>query len=472
MDSNKIKFSDFTTDDTTLVERATLRMLYSKSDAVFFAYFLIKMRTMYDKHPPHSLGMGVSVADGVFTLSCDVDRMKEHNLYSMELVMFLESHESMHWVFDHYHREIDYWGGDMDKMMQWHPYFNQACDLEVHNNLVVPDELRDKVCICGVGPFKDFPKGLIAEEYFEMIKKNLQNPPEEGQGKPGEGEGEGSERQGKPKEGTGGGPTSQAGRFKVDINGTEVTMTDTKTGKQYKLKVNDSGMPTRDNQEDINRELVKYELGEALKEARPSMGTEPGGLAELVELRIQPAKIDWRHRFKLLVGKHVRSSSRGSWKRYSRRLGEGFRGHIKDHGITLLVAIDTSGSVGVEELQAFCNEIEGLRKVRKVEEVRIIECDAKIGKDYLMKKGAKLSTEFTGRGGTAFEPVFEYVEERKLKFDMLIYLTDSQGSFPKKKPLYPVIWCVTKREDLLPNIPWGDIVLIDEEGKNPEARRT
>lgn len=60
-----------------------------------------------------------------------------------------------------------------------------------------------------------------------------------------------------------------------------------------------------------------------------------------------------------------------------------------------------------------------------------------------------------GGGGTAFEPVFDKVVELGIEPDALIYLTDGMGSFPKKAPLYPVMW-----GNIYPSskYPWGDVV--------------
>ena len=48
-----------------------------------------------------------------------------------------------------------------------------------------------------------------------------------------------------------------------------------------------------------------------------------------------------------------------------------------------------------------------------------------------------------GRGGTRFEPVFDYVRTNKINPQCLIYFTDMGSSFNFKKPNYPVLWIDT-----------------------------
>jgi len=63
-----------------------------------------------------------------------------------------------------------------------------------------------------------------------------------------------------------------------------------------------------------------------------------------------------------------------------------------------------------------------------------------------------------GGGGTSFVPVFEMVAEMGLQPDMLVYLTDMAGTFPKVEPDYPVIWGSIYPCD---NQPFGEVVHVD-----------
>ncbi len=461
MDIHNLDESVLTSEGANILERATVRMLFSNTNAVFFAYFIVKMSVKEEPHPPSSLGMGMSVADGIFTLSWDGVRLKESGIDDIESVCWVEGHECMHWVLNHHWREREYWQQDEELIRKWHLPFNICADLELHNHYPPQGKLIGKVCQCGVdGPYKDYPVDGTMEEFFEKWRRENPEPQPQGggQGQGQEGEGDGEPGPGQSSAGT------KPGRYTTTVQGSQVTVRDNQTGQVYKFKVNDGGVPQRDAQEDLNREVLRQALSESLKEARPSMGTEAGEFVSLIERMRAPALINWWHRFRMLVGKYVRFSWHGSWRRFSRRLGEGFRGRVKDHGLRFVICRDTSGSVTDEELAEMGNEIENIRRVHKVKSVWVVECDAKVQAVYELKPGDKFPDRAPGRGGTDFRPAFEYVEAAKLQFDMMIWLTDSQGQWPERKPNYPIIWAVT-RESALAAIPWGDVVFMHVDKK-------
>jgi hypothetical protein len=69
MNLNEITEDSLTAEGSNIVERSIMRHMFSRSDGVFFAYFMVKMAMVEEPHPPHSLGMGMSVAGGIFRLS-------------------------------------------------------------------------------------------------------------------------------------------------------------------------------------------------------------------------------------------------------------------------------------------------------------------------------------------------------------------------------------------------------------------
>lgn len=126
---------------------------------------------------------------------------------------------------------------------------------------------------------------------------------------------------------------------------------------------------------------------------------------------------------------------------------------------SLVVAVDTSGSIGDAQLTAFAAEMKAIASI--CDEALAITCDAKVHEavatDGLGKFLAKL--KFTGRGGTDFRPVFNHIAKLKPPPDALIYLTDGDGEFPKTPPRgYHVLWCLTEPVE----VPWGRTLLLDE----------
>jgi predicted metal-dependent peptidase len=125
---------------------------------------------------------------------------------------------------------------------------------------------------------------------------------------------------------------------------------------------------------------------------------------------------------------------------------------------SVLVAVDTSGSIGEAELEAFFNEIHGIW--RSGSAVYVLGCDAAVH-DAFEYRG-KAPVQMGGGGGTAFEPVFAWMAaNRSRRFDGVIYLTDGYGSAPKTKPPCRVLWVVTAAGGVGDHLLWGRHLLLE-----------
>ena len=198
--------------------------------------------------------------------------------------------------------------------------------------------------------------------------------------------------------------------------------------------------------------------------AAKAMGNMPAGFQRIVEEILEP-QVDWREHVRMLITGRIGTRSE-TWERPNRRrlalnpplFMPGRRGYGCD---TVVVGVDTSGSIGEKELAAFFAEVGGVLNDVRPKRVVLMSCDAKVHQveeansldelQVLRKKGLK------GGGGTSFVPVFEEVEKLGLRPAALIYLTDMLGSFPERAPAYPTIWCSTSSGA---QPPWGDLVEI------------
>lgn len=125
------------------------------------------------------------------------------------------------------------------------------------------------------------------------------------------------------------------------------------------------------------------------------------------------------------------------------------------------VGVDTSGSIAQKELQRFMAEMVGVVQDVRPKRLMVAWCDATVHRvdevssyEDLMDLRCKGAP---GRGGTAFEPVFDEIKKRGVRPDALIYLTDGLGSFPATAPDYPMLWASICKSS---NYPFGDVVNI------------
>lgn len=122
----------------------------------------------------------------------------------------------------------------------------------------------------------------------------------------------------------------------------------------------------------------------------------------------------------------------------------------------LAIAVDVSGSCTYGEvMEKFWGEtydcISQLRGEHGDGEVLIFQCDEAIQDEKRLRleefdeRPARIDVK--GCGGTDFVPVFERIKalaEEGAKVDVLIYLTDGEGFYPKERPNYPVYFVLPK----------------------------
>jgi len=125
---------------------------------------------------------------------------------------------------------------------------------------------------------------------------------------------------------------------------------------------------------------------------------------------------------------------------------------------SLVVAIDTSGSIDNEALKAFEIELNELTELYSDVSITIIYCSNYIvGIEEDIQGDIKLSP--CGAGGTDFRPVFDWVENQDMNPQALLYFTDLLGPFPDAEPNYPVIFL--DFSGYADKAPFGDLVTIN-----------
>ena len=159
-----------------------------------------------------------------------------------------------------------------------------------------------------------------------------------------------------------------------------------------------------------------------------SWGNVPYYLKELILASMRP-KVDYR-RILSAFRQSVLSSKRTLTRmKPSRRYEFQYMGSRRDFSTKLLFALDVSGSVPTKELQKGLSMLNQCFKYG-IESIDVIQFDTQIKGAPLTVKKAKSSLQITGRGGTDFTPVIEFIDKNK-DYDGLIIFTDGYASRPK-----------------------------------------
>jgi predicted metal-dependent peptidase len=280
--------------------------------------------------------------------------------------------------------------------------WNIAADLAI-NDLIGKENLPDGCCIPGHDKFANYPSGLTAERYLEMMKQDpemeklFSDDPQGGNGQPG-----GSGENGEPTSGS----PSDYGQFDSHEKWDEAT--------------------------DAAKEMAKERLNDILRKAANECNNKSGWGSVSSQMKKQimekiATKIDWRKVLRSFVGSAQRADKSSSVRRINRRYPYIHSGKRVNHVANIAVAIDQSGSVSDAELTAFFSE---LNKLAELATFTVIPFDHKVFEDkvYTWKKGDKRKTERVLCGGTDFSAPTKYVNDRN--FEGLIILTDMMAPKP------------------------------------------
>ncbi len=209
-------------------------------------------------------------------------------------------------------------------------------------------------------------------------------------------------------------------------------------------KAEDHQWGSGDDPEDAQaaaRELVNAAVSMMNEETR---GLMPSGFMSQVAKFNAPPVVSWQSLLKKYVGT-ISAQKRRTRMRLNRRQPERFDllGTVSEKILKIVVAVDTSGSMDDGQISAIFNEIFAILAKRKYE-ITIIECDAKVQRVYRLSKPEKIGLSVKGRGGTAFTPAIEYVNnDRRFRDALLIYFTDGYGESSIPRPrTYRNLWVV------------------------------
>jgi predicted metal-dependent peptidase len=206
-----------------------------------------------------------------------------------------------------------------------------------------------------------------------------------------------------------------------------------------------------------NRQQHEWSIAadQAMRSAE-ACGHEPVGIARpLCDSR--QSKQDWRAILRDFVAATTPADYR--WTPPNRRyIAAGlYLPSVSREGIgTIVIGVDTSGSIGTHELEQFAGEISAIAEEAQPESIHVVYCDAAVQAWQQFGPSEPIQLEPKGGGGTDFRPVFEWVKENQLAPVCLIYLTDLCCHSYPAPPDYPVLWVTDSRR----TAPFGETVRI------------
>lgn len=327
---------------------------------------------------------------------------------------------------------------------------NQACDYVI--NLKIVDEFGETRMENGDLFIKPFDwiliderfRGMSARQVFDILKEEKPDEPQDGNGGGGDGQGN--------NQGEGDGKDS--GDTQPQRGGKPNRPMDTHDWDGAKAIPEDEA------------KTLEREIDEAIRQGALVAGKlGSGGMRDLGNI-LQP-KIDWRQVLRDFITATCSGKDFSTWRRPNRRFIASdiyMPSSISEHVEELVLAIDTSGSIGSRELANFLGEVKCVAEVVKPNRVRVLYWDTKIVADELYEGDAVTdlirSTKPAGGGGTDINCVCDYLASNKVKPQAVIVLTDGYLGSSWGKWSVPILWCILNHKSAKPTV--GQAVHIED----------
>jgi len=242
----------------------------------------------------------------------------------------------------------------------------------------------------------------------------------------------------------------------------------TANGKEYDM--GGDGFDEHD-WENMSAEEVKElndKIDRALREGGMLAGRMGGKIPRSISDLLEP-KIDWREALREFVSSTMKGKDEFTWRRMNKRqmANDIYMPSMENETIgEVVVAIDTSGSIGSVELTEFATELASICDLVSPDAVRVLWWDTDVHGEQLFKSDQYQSIASLlkplGGGGTHVGCVSKYINEKKINAEAVIVFTDGYvESDIEWNIVPPTLWMITQNKDL--DIPCGKKVMFGDE---------
>ena len=193
-----------------------------------------------------------------------------------------------------------------------------------------------------------------------------------------------------------------------------------------------------------------------------AMGKMPGDLKEMLDDILNP-KVDWRDVLRRFMTEANKSDY--SFARPNRRMiSQGYylpTRHGMDAMREIAVVIDTSGSMGDEELKQMFGEVCGAVEECCPGKVTVVYCDAGVNhvdqfEDTPTADDVRQSAKRVGGGGTDLTKALDWIDKHVPDPSCCIVMTDGYTPFGEDRN-YPTLWAMSTDVEA----PWGETVRVE-----------
>jgi predicted metal-dependent peptidase len=190
-------------------------------------------------------------------------------------------------------------------------------------------------------------------------------------------------------------------------------------------------------------------------------GKTPDGIESRLEALLA-SKVDWRELLSAYISKQMPYDY--SFARPSKRSASVgvYLPSVTRESLEVVVAIDTSGSIGKEEMQRFASEMLGIATSFHGVKISLVQADCKVHSDIEISSDYEdvvKNIVVIGGGGTSHVPVFEHIAKEHPDARVAVCFTDGFTDYPDRAPEIDTIWAMTTKL----TAPFGKTVRVEIE---------
>ena len=393
------------------IERCHVQMMKHKNFCLFSGLFMIGKVSVLDKDLPFTAqtnGLDVMYGRGF------VDSLNDKQL------SFLILHENMHKAYRH----LVVW----EKLYKQNATLaNMACDYVINLQIHDYDQNQEVTEFPttpdgkNLGCLDEAYRGMDAHQVFlELVKKHGKDA-------------------GKPKV------------YVIGKGNEQAEGNDKGEGEGLPDGLDEHDWEGAQAMSDQDKEAQAKEIESALRQGSILVGKMGGNVDRNISEMLVP-KINWKDALREFVKSVTQGKDQTTWRRLHKRYiaSDIIMPSSYDEKVGgIVIGIDTSGSIGTEELTQFLSEVKSICDEVSPEKIDVLYWDTHVASRETYQ-GSELSnlvesTKPAGGGGTEPACVPKYIHKHDIKGECLLMLTD--GYIPDQNPSnwqinMPVLWCV------------------------------
>lgn len=175
---------------------------------------------------------------------------------------------------------------------------------------------------------------------------------------------------------------------------------------------------------------ITQKIENALKEGSILAGKLGKKVPRAIDELFEP-KLDWREMMREFISATCKGNDEYTWRKFNKRMlpNDLYLPSMENESVgELVIACDTSGSIGQEELTIFATELQSIVDTVTPDLIRILWWDYEVCSEQIFRPDQYQELykllKVAGGGGTRLSCVSEYITRERIKSEAIIVFTD------------------------------------------------